>query len=126
HVDVMDGHLVPSITIGPLVTKAVRDGTAIPVDGQLMVENPQHHIPDFIAAGANRVTVHVQACADPVAVLESVREGGAPAGLALNPETPLAHVRPFLRDIDLLLVLPVHPGRGGQHLASAWRVRSGA
>src|SRR5215475_5575379 len=123
HVDVMDGHFVPSITIGPLVTKAVRDATAIPLDVHLMVENPQHHIPDFIAAGANRVTVHVEACADPAAVLESVREGGALAGLALNPETPLERVLPFLGDIDLLLVMTVHPGRGGQHIVSGWRER---
>ena len=123
HVDVMDGHFVPSITIGPLVTKAVRDATAIPLDVHLMVENPQHLIPDFIAAGANRVTVHVEACPDPPAVLEIVRERGALAGLALNPETPLECVRPFLGDIDLLLVMTVHPGRGGQHIVTGWQER---
>src|SRR5262249_51583480 len=123
HVDVMDGHFVPSVTIGPPVTEAGRAATAIPLDVHLMVENPQHHVPDFIAAGANRVTVHVEACADPAAVLESVREGGARAGLALNPETPLELVRPFLGDIDLLLVMTVHPGRGGQHIVTGWQER---
>ncbi len=123
HVDVMDGHFVPSITIGPLVTKAVRDATAIPLDVHLMVEDPQPHIPDFIAAGANRVTVHVEACADPAAVLRGVREAGALSGLALNPETSLERVRPFLGDIDLLLVMTVHPGRGGQHIEPGWQER---
>jgi ribulose-phosphate 3-epimerase len=123
HVDVMDGHFVPSITIGPLVTKAVRDATAIPLDVHLMVEEPAHLIPDFVTAGANRITVHVEACADPAGVLGAVREAGALPGLALNPETPLERVRPFLGAIDLLLVMTVHPGRGGQHIELGWHER---
>jgi ribulose-phosphate 3-epimerase len=123
HVDVMDGHFVPSITIGPLVTKAVRDATAIPLDVHLMVHEPKHLVSDFIAAGANRITVHVEACADPADVLGAVRDAGALSGLALNPETPVERVRPFLGDIDLLLVMTVHPGRGGQHIEPGWRDR---
>ena len=125
HVDVMDGHFVPSITIGPLVTKAVRDATAVPLDVHLMVHEPKHLVPDFIAAGASRITVHVEACADPADVLGAVRDAGALCGLALNPETPVEHARPFLGDIDLLLVMTVHPGRGGQHIESGWQDRVG-
>jgi ribulose-phosphate 3-epimerase len=125
HVDVMDGHFVPSITIGPLVTKAVRDATAIPLDVHLMVEEPKHLLSEFVAAGANRITVHVEACANPDDVLEAVRDAGALSGLALNPETPMERVRPFLGDIDLLLVMTVHPGRGGQHIEAGWQDRIG-
>ncbi len=125
HVDVMDGHFVPSITIGPLVTRAVRDTTALPLDVHLMVERPERHVPDFVAAGADRVTVHVEAraCPDPAAALHAVRAAGAQAGLALNPETPLDAVEPYLRDIDLLLVMTVHPGKGGQRIEPGWEER---
>ena len=134
HVDIMDGHFVPSITIGPLVTRAVRDATAIPLDVHLMVEEPERQVADFVEAGANRVTIHVEAesCRDPAMVLRSIRDARALAGLAVNPETPLDAVRPFLGDIDLLLVMTVHPGKGGQHIdpdfeariATACRMRS--
>src|SRR5262245_10031535 len=98
HVDVMDGHFVPSITIGPLVTRAVRAATALPLDVHLMVERPEHHVPAFIDAGANRVTVHVESEArhDARSTLGAIRDAGALAGLALNPETSLEEVRPFL------------------------------
>lgn len=125
HVDVMDGHFVPSITIGPLVTRAVREATAVPLDVHLMVEEPERHVDAFVAAGANRVTVHVEAeaCGDPAAVLRMIRQAGAMAGLALNPDTSLDLVRPFLRDIDLLLVMTVHPGKGGQSIETGWEER---
>jgi|SRR5262245_15467794 len=126
HVDVMDGHFVPSITIGPLVTKAVHDATAIPLDVHLMVEEPKHLLSEFVAAGANRITVHVEACADPQDVLEAVHDAGALAGLALNPETPMERVRPFIGGVDLLLVMTVHPGRGGQHIEAGWHDRVAA
>lgn len=127
HVDVMDGHFVPSITIGPLVTKAVRDATALPLDVHLMVERPERHVPAFVEAGADRVTVHVEsrACPDPAAALRLIREAGALPGLALNPETSLEEVRPYLRDIDLLLVMTVHPGKGGQAIEPGWEGRIG-
>jgi ribulose-phosphate 3-epimerase len=125
HVDVMDGHFVPSITIGPLVTRAVRDATALPLDVHLMVERPERHVTAFVAAGAERVTVHVEAeaCGDPAAVLRGIRDAGALAGLALNPDTPLEAVRPFLGTIDLLLVMTVHPGKGGQTIEPGWEER---
>jgi len=128
HVDVMDGHFVPSITIGPLVTQAVRAATALPLDVHLMVERPEHHVAAFIEAGANRVTVHVEAEAqhDPQTTLTAIRDAGALAGLALNPETSLEEVRPFLGAIDLLLVMTVHPGKGGQSIAPGWMERIAA
>jgi len=118
HVDVMDGHFVPAITIGPLVTRAVRDATAVPLDVHLMIEEPERHIADFVEAGANRVTIHVEAesCDNPATVLRAIREAGALPGLAVNPETRLEETRPYLRDIALLLVMTVHPGKGGQHI----------
>ncbi len=88
HVDVMDGHFVPSITIGPLVTKAVRDATAIPLDVHLMVHEPKHLVADFIDAGANRITVHVEACDDPADVLGAVRDAGALLGARRSTRRP--------------------------------------
>jgi ribulose-phosphate 3-epimerase len=125
HVDVMDGHFVPSITIGPLVTKAVRAVTALPLDVHLMVEGAERHVAAFVAAGADRVTVHVEAdaCDDPAAVLQAIRDAGALPGLALNPGTSLEEVRPFLGAIDLLLVMTVHPGKGGQAIEPGWEER---
>ena len=125
HVDVMDGHFVPAITIGPLVTRAVREATAVPLDVHLMIEEPERHIADFIDAGANRVTIHVEAesCDDPGAVLRAIRDGGALPGLAVNPETRLEEAEPFLRDVALLLVMTVHPGKGGQHIEPGWEER---
>src|SRR5262245_1613683 len=125
HVDVMDGHFVPSITIGPLVTRAVREATAVPLDVHLMVEEPERHIAGFVEAGGNRVTIHVEAesCRDPAMVLRAIHGAGALAGLAVNPETPIDAVRPFLGDIDLLLVMTVHPGKGGQSIEPGWEDR---
>jgi ribulose-phosphate 3-epimerase len=131
HVDVMDGHFVPPITIGPLVCQAVRRATDLPVDVHLMIEQPERQVAEFVRAGANSITVHVETCADVGAVLQSVRAAGARAGLALNPPTSLERVRPFLDHIDLLLVMSVNPGWGGQpfvagsmeRLAAARRMR---
>src|SRR5262249_36015615 len=125
HVDVMDGHFVPAITIGPLVTRAVRDATAVPLDVHLMIEEPERHITDFIEAGANRVTIPVEAGAGggPGAVPPAIRDGGALPGLAVNPETRLEEAEPFLRDLALLLVMTVHPGKGGQHIEPGWEER---
>jgi ribulose-phosphate 3-epimerase len=119
HVDVMDGHFVPPITIGPLVVEAIRRATPLPLDVHLMVELPQRLIGEFARVGANRVTVHVEACRDVVAVLRAARQAGVAPGLALNPETPLDDVEPYLGQIDLLLVMGVHPGWGGQRSTAA-------
>ncbi|MFN8543514.1 MAG: ribulose-phosphate 3-epimerase [Candidatus Binatia bacterium] len=114
HVDVMDGHFVPPITIGPLIVEAIRPATSLPLDVHLMVEHPERLVPEFIRAGADRVTVHVEACRDVRAVLEAIRAAGARPGLALNPPTPLEEVRPYLDLVELLLVMSVTPGWGGQ------------
>jgi ribulose-phosphate 3-epimerase len=114
HVDVMDGHFVPPITIGPVVVAAIRAATPLPFDVHLMIEHPERHVAEFVRAGATSVTVHVEACGDVSAALAGIRQTGARAGLALNPPTPLDAVRPFVGDIDLLLVMSVNPGWGGQ------------
>jgi ribulose-phosphate 3-epimerase len=114
HVDVMDGHFVPPITIGPLVVEAVRRATTLSLDVHLMIDAPERQVGEFVRAGANGVTVHVEAAIDVVATLDAIRSAGARPGLALNPPTPLDHVRPFVHAIDLLLVMSVNPGWGGQ------------
>ena len=114
HVDVMDGHFVPPITIGPLITAAVRRATSLPLDVHLMVEEPAHLIPEFVKAGANRITVHVEACRDVAGTLALIREVGALPGLSLNPPTEIERVAPYVAAADLLLVMTVNPGWGGQ------------
>ena len=114
HVDVMDGHFVPPITIGPLITAAVRRATQLPLDVHLMVQEPAHLIPEFVKAGANRITVHVEACRDVAATLALIREAGAIPGLSLNPPTDMERVAPYVGRADLLLVMTVNPGWGGQ------------
>src|SRR5262249_5968212 len=112
----MDAHFVPPLTIGPLVVRAVRPVTSIPLDVHLMVEHPERLVEDFVTAGANSVTVHVEAPHDVRATLDLIRRTGARAGLACNPPTPLAAVEPYLDAIDLLLVMTVTPGWGGQEM----------
>src|SRR3989442_2510697 len=132
HVDVMDGHFVPPITVGPAVVEALRRATTLPLDVHLMIQQPERHVSEFVRAGATGVTVHVEAETDILATLAAIRAAGARPGLALNPPTPLEQVRPFMKLIDLLLVMSVHPGWGGQafvegsleKLAAARRLRS--
>ena len=132
HVDVMDGHFVPPITVGPLVVESVRRATHLPLDVHLMIAHPERQLRAFVEAGATGVTVHVEACADAPAVVAAIRERGVRVGLALNPPTPLEEVRPFVDLIDLLLVMSVNPGWGGQpfvdgsmeKLAAARRMRA--
>src|SRR5213083_2818770 len=93
HVDVMDGHFVPPITLGPTVVGGMRKATTIPLDVHLMIESPERHIEAFVKAGADRITVHIEACPDPVAVLEQIRAAGARPGLSLNPPTPIDTVQ---------------------------------
>ena len=114
HVDVMDGHFVPPITIGPLIVEAVRKATDLPLDVHLMVEEPGHLIPEFVKAGANRITVHVEACRDVAGTLDLIRKAGAIPGLSLNPPTDLQRVLPYVKTAELLLVMTVDPGWGGQ------------
>ena len=123
HVDVMDGHFVPPITIGPLIVAAVRRATSLPLDVHLMIERPERHVDEFVRAGADRVTIHVEACPDPIPVLDTIRRAGARPGLSLNPPTSIDAVAPFLRAVDLVLVMTVTPGWGGQAIVPGWQER---
>jgi ribulose-phosphate 3-epimerase len=114
HLDVMDGHFVDNISFGPAVVQAVHETNDIYLDVHLMVTRPDHFLPRFIAAGADLITVHVEAHHDVAATLRAIRHAGCKAGLALNPATPFDHVVPHLEHIDLLLCMTVVPGFGGQ------------
>ncbi len=114
HVDVMDGHFVPNITFGPNIVKALRKITQLPLDVHLMIENPDKYIPDFIKAGANIVTVHAEVCAHLNKTLNTIKSTGAKAGVSINPATPLNSIEEVTGLIDLLLIMSVNPGFGGQ------------
>ncbi len=114
HVDVMDGHFVPNITMGPLVVAAIRFVTRLPLDVHLMIESPEKYITDFADAGADNITVHQEACVHLHRVVEQVKETGKRAGVAINPATPVASLEEILPFIDLVLVMTVNPGFGNQ------------
>ncbi len=116
HCDIMDGHFVDNISFGPALVKTVRTLTKLPLDVHLMIEHADHYLPRFLDAGANSVTVHVEPEArhDVSKTLAAIRAGGCRAGLTLNPATPFEAVEPHLGAIDLLLIMTVHPGFGGQ------------
>ena len=116
HLDIMDGHFVDNISFGPAVVATVRKHTQLPLDVHLMIERPDHYLPRFLEAGANSITVHVEAEAkhDVAQTLATIRAAGCGVGLTLNPATPFETVAPYLPTIDLLLVMTVHPGFGGQ------------
>ncbi len=114
HVDVMDGHFVPNITIGPAVTRAVRQATDLPVDVHLMIEAPERYIGAFAQAGADWITVHQETCPHLHRVVQGIREAGARPGVALNPSTPVETLREAVAWVDLVLVMTVNPGFGGQ------------
>lgn len=114
HLDVMDGHFVDNITFGPVLVQSVDAASGLFLDVHLMIARPDHYLPRFVAAGADMITVHVEASHDVAVTLRRIREAGCMAGLALNPATPLADALPFLDQIDLLLCMTVVPGFGGQ------------
>ncbi|MEK3982262.1 ribulose-phosphate 3-epimerase [Paenibacillus sp. FSL K6-3166] len=114
HVDVMDGHFVPNITLGPPIVKAVWLHTKLPLDVHLMIESPERYISDFAAAGASVITVHAEACVHLHRVVHQIKELGLKAGVAINPGTPASAVREVLEDVDMVLVMTVNPGFGGQ------------
>ncbi len=114
HCDVMDNHFVPNLTFGPIVVAAVRKLTTAYVDVHLMMERPWVMVDEFRKAGADMITVHIEACASTREVLRQIRATGAKAGLSLKPGTPYAAIAPYLPDLDLLLVMTVEPGFGGQ------------
>jgi ribulose-phosphate 3-epimerase len=114
HVDVMDGHFVPNITIGPVITAAARRATALPLDVHLMIQEPERYLEAFAHAGATGLTVHQEVCPDLERTIARIHELGVQAGVAINPSTPLESVRDVLPDVDLLVVMSVNPGFGGQ------------
>jgi len=114
HLDVMDGHFVTNLTMGPVVIRGIRKLTKLFLDTHLMVVEPGRLVRDFRAAGADGITIHVEACKDVAATLAAVRETGARVGISLNPDTPVAALEPYLPAVDLVLVMSVYPGRGGQ------------
>jgi ribulose-phosphate 3-epimerase len=114
HVDVMDGRFVPNLTIGPVVVEAIRTRTRLPLDCHLMIVEPERYVGDFVAAGADYVTVHAEATPHLQRVLAQIRQAGAKAGVALNPATPVDVLEYVLDDLDLVLVMSVNPGFGGQ------------
>jgi len=114
HVDVMDGHFVPNITIGPMIVQAARKSTTLPLDVHLMITNPELYIVDFARAGADSITVHVEATAHLNRLVQTMKEQKVKAGVSLNPATPLATLDYVLADVDLVLVMSVNPGFGGQ------------
>ncbi len=116
HLDIMDGHFVDNISFGPALVATVRKQTTLPLDVHLMIERPDHYVPRFIEAGANSITVHVEPEArhDVGSTLRAIRGANCRVGLSLNPSTPFEAVEPFLPELDLLLVMTVHPGFGGQ------------
>jgi ribulose-phosphate 3-epimerase len=114
HVDVMDGHFVPNITIGPVVVEWVRKVTTIPVDVHLMITDPDKYAPEFIKAGADWVSIHPDTCANPNATLDKIRALGAKASIAVNPDVALEKVQGCFGNIDMVLMMTVFPGFGGQ------------
>jgi ribulose-phosphate 3-epimerase len=119
HVDVMDGHFVPNITIGPLVVEAVRRVTTLPLDVHLMIENPDRYIPDFAKAGSDIIVVHAEATHHLHRTVQLIKSLGKKAGVSLNPATPLNLLDYVLEDLDLVLLMTVNPGFGGQSFIDA-------
>jgi len=114
HIDVMDGHFVPNITIGPLVVQAVRKVTALPLDVHLMISNPDQYIEDFSRAGSDIITVHVEACIHLNRTINLIKKQAVKAGVVLNPATPLSAMDYVLEEVDMVLLMSVNPGFGGQ------------
>lgn len=119
HFDVMDGHFVPNLTVGPMILKEVRKITDLPIDAHLMVANPDHVLEDYIEAGANYLSVHVEVCHHLHRTLQHIRSLGAKAGVALNPHTPVGSMGYVLDEVDFVLVMTVNPGFGGQQFIPA-------
>jgi ribulose-phosphate 3-epimerase len=116
HIDVMDGHFVPAISFGAPIVKGIRGVTSLPLDVHLMIEPVNSQLEDFVSAGANSITVHVEAISDPAETLKAIRQLGVRPGLTLRPKTPVESVLPYLDLVDILLVMTVEPGLGGQEL----------
>ncbi len=114
HIDVMDGRFVPNLTVGPLVVAAAKKATALPLDVHLMIVEPEDLIPEFIKEGADSITVHVEACPHLHRTIQLIKQHGSKAGVTLNPATPISSIEEILGEVDLLLIMSVNPGFGGQ------------
>jgi len=114
HIDVMDGHFVPNITIGPVVVSKIRKTSSIFFDVHLMIENPGKYVEQFAKAGADLITVHAEACTDLKPIIKKIKECGCKVGISVNPETSIDTIKNIIGDVDLILVMSVHPGFGGQ------------
>lgn len=114
HVDVMDGHFVPNITIGPLIVEAIRPITKLPLDVHLMIINPDQYVESFAKAGADIITVHVEACTHLHRTIQQIKALGIKAGVVLNPHTPVSMIEHVIEEVDLVLLMTVNPGFGGQ------------
>jgi ribulose-phosphate 3-epimerase len=114
HIDVMDGHFVPNITIGSAVVESIRKVTRLPLDVHLMIEEPDRYLSDFVKAGADILTVHCEACRHLHRTVQMTKESGVKAGVSLNPATPLWNLENILQDVDMVLLMSVNPGFGGQ------------
>ncbi|MGV2941062.1 ribulose-phosphate 3-epimerase [Mesobacillus sp. LC4] len=119
HVDVMDGHFVPNITIGPLIVEAIRPVTKLPLDVHLMIENPDQYIEAFAKAGADYITVHVEASRHLHRTVQLIKSTGVKAGVVLNPATPVDSLKHIIEDVDMVLLMSVNPGFGGQKFISS-------
>jgi ribulose-phosphate 3-epimerase len=119
HVDVMDGHFVPNITIGPLIVEAIRPVTELPLDVHLMIENPDQYIEAFAKAGADYITVHVEASRHLHRTIQLIKSTGVKAGVVINPATPVESLKHIIEDIDMVLLMSVNPGFGGQKFISS-------
>jgi len=114
HIDVMDGHFVPNITIGPLIVEAIKPITTLPLDVHLMIENPDQYIPAFAKAGASIISVHEEACTHLHRTIQLIKSHGVKAGVVINPGTPLVMIQEIMSEVDLVLLMSVNPGFGGQ------------
>lgn len=114
HIDVMDGHFVPNLTIGPPVVESIKKVAKVPLDVHLMITNADTFIPEFVAAGADYITVHVEACPHLHRTIQLIKERGVKVGVTLNPATPISSLQEIWGDIDLVLIMSVNPGFGGQ------------
>lgn len=119
HIDVMDGHFVPNITLGPPIVKALRKTTSLPFDVHLMIDNPDNYIESFADAGADIITVHAECCYHLHRTIQSIKQRGVKAGVVLNPATPLSALDWILSDLDMVLLMTVNPGFGGQSFIEA-------
>ncbi len=114
HIDVMDGHFVPNITLGPAIVKSLRKDVNMVFDTHLMIENPDNYIKDFVEAGSDLIVVHVEACKHLHRTIQNIKSHGVKAGVALNPATPLETIKYVLEEVDMVLIMTVNPGFGGQ------------